>query len=72
MPTNKNLREIKRYAESLGLTMREVSRNRHIKVVFTDQRGREATSSIAVSASDFRAKRQIEAQLRRFANGGEL
>ena len=71
MSTNKTLREISRYADTLGLTTELVSKNRHAKVKVVAPDGRTGQLVVAVSGSS-KHETHLRAQLKRFASGGTL
>lgn len=71
MSTNKTLRDIRRYANDLGLESVIVSKNKHIKLRVTAPDGRNDTMTIAVSGcSDHELK--LKHSLKHFANGGAV
>lgn len=69
MSTKKVLREVTRCATALGLTVKEVSKNKHIKLHLTRPDGTWTTYVVPVSGRGGRAERNVFADLRRIARG---
>lgn len=65
--TNKTLRELARYARSLGLQFDLLSKNRHCKIRLTRSDGETLLYVVPVSDGNPRNEKNRRADLRRFA-----
>lgn len=69
MSTNKTLREMKRFAEGLGLGYELVGKNKHAKVRLTRPDGQTTLYVLPVSSGSQNNERNRQADIRRFARG---
>lgn len=65
--TNKTLRELKRFTQSIGLQFELLSKNRHCKIRLTRSDGETMLYVIPVSDGNSRNEKNRRADIRRFA-----
>lgn len=65
--TNKTLRELKRFAQSIGLQFELLGKNKHCKIRLTRGDGESLLYVIPVSDGNSRNEKNRRADIRRFA-----